>query len=86
MVTEYYSLKQNRFNLHDWLMFKKICQSLGNSVDYVVTGKSKTMFYIKVVGKESTWKQILEAGTNFDYVPGNVNNRNINWNQIKTRI
>ena len=81
MVQEIFSLKKNRYSIDDWLNFKQIAGYF-SQIKSLQTGKTKTMYYIKVISTKSVWKDIFAKGTQFDYVPGGANNKII-WNKIK---
>ena len=84
MTTEYYSLKKNQYSISDYVKFKRICKTLKDKIDYIQTGQSKTMYYLKVVGKQSTWKKILGKGPKFNYLPGGASN--VKWSRIMVKI
>lgn len=78
-----FNIKQNRYNINEWLKFKNIAKKAGATG--IKTGKSKFMYYIKVYTNKPIWKDILAQGTNFDYVPGGASS-NVKWNNITVRL
>lgn len=83
MVTEYYSIKQSDYSIHDFINFKQVAMAFSSRIHHLETGKSKTMFYIKTIGRESTWKQLLNNNIGkFQYLPNGVSNKDIKWHTL----
>ena len=82
-MEQIFNLKKNQFNGNDWIRFKEVAEASGAT--RIKTGKSKFMYYIKVYSIRPIWKEMLNKGTKFNYVPGGVSS-NVKWNKINVTL